>query len=175
MRHFRKIIAVLLLAAVALLPVSGLGEETVNAFDTLRVLMEMEFDEGLPPAQGESIYTEVDDDTAQGLLCTIVYGDEENASVMMIAGINGEGKYEMRTYSDLTSIQLFYYSYLVCRGYSFVKSEMPAGEDYSVIISFGSEDDDIILIDSEDKAEAIAETIRNALESAGAAEEAGID
>ena len=58
MKHFRKIIAVLLLAAVALLPAAGLGEETVNAFDTLRVLMEMEFDEGLPPVQGDSIYTE---------------------------------------------------------------------------------------------------------------------
>ena len=45
MRYSRKIIAVLLLAAVALLPAAGLGEETVNAFDTLRVLMEMEFDE----------------------------------------------------------------------------------------------------------------------------------
>ena len=174
MRHIRKIIAVLLLAAM-LLPVTGLGEETVNAFDTLRVLMEMEFDEGLPPAQGESIYSEVDDDTDQGLLCTIVYGEEENSSVMMIAGINGEGKYEMRTYSDLTSLQLFYYTYLVCRGYSFVKGEMPAGTNYSVIISFGADDDSIALIDSEEKAEMMAETIREALESAGAAEEAGIE
>ena len=94
MKLFRKMIAVLLLAAVALLPAAGMGEETINAFDTLRVLMEMEFDEGLPPAQGESIYTEVDDDTAQGLLCTIVYGEDEKDSVMMISGINGEGKYE---------------------------------------------------------------------------------
>ena len=175
MKLFRKMIAVLLLAAVALLPAAGLGEETINAFDTLRVLMEMEFDEGLPPAQGESIYTEVDDDTAQGLLCTIVYGEDEKDSVMMISGINGEGKYEIRTYSDLTPVQLLYYTYLVCRGYSFVKSELPADADYSVVIALGEEEENIIVINSEENAEAMAETVREALESAGAAEEAGIE
>lgn len=175
MRHFRKMIAVLLLAAVALLPVSGLGEETVNAFDTLRVLMEMEFDEGLPPAQGESIYTEVDDETAQQLLCTIVYGEDESKSFMMVSGINGEGKYEIRTYSNLTPVQLFYYTYLVCRGYSFVKSELPAGGAFSVVISLAGEDENVILIDDEEKAQIMAETVREALESAGAAEEAGIE
>ena len=175
MKLFRKMIAVLLLAAVALLPAAGLGEETINAFDTLRVLMEMEFDEGLPPAQGESMYTEVDDDTAQGLLCTIVYGEDEKDSVMMISGINGEGKYEIRTYSDLTPVQLFYYTYLVCRGYSFVKSELPADADYSVVIALGEEEENIIVINSEENAEAMAETVREALESAGAAEEAGVE
>ena len=175
MKLFRKMIAVLLLAAVALLPAAGLGEETINAFDTLRVLMEMEFDEGLPPAQGESMYTEVDDDTAQGLLCTIVYGEDEKDSVMMISGINGEGKYEIRTYSDLTPVQLFYYTYLVCRGYSFVKSELPADSDYSVVIALGEEEENIIVINSEENAEAMAETVREALESAGAAEEAGVE
>ena len=175
MELFRKMIAVLLLAAVALLPAAGLGEETINAFDTLRVLMEMEFDEGLPPAQGESIYTEVDDDTVQGLLCTIVYGEDEKDSVMMISGINGEGKYEIRTYSDLTPVQLFYYTYLVCRGYSFVKSELPADADYSVVIALGEEEENIIVINSEENAEAMAETVREALESAGAAEEAGVE
>ena len=175
MRHFRKIIAMLLLAAVALLPVSGLGEETVNAFDTLRVLMEMEFDEGLPPAQGESIYTEADDETAQGLLCTIVYGEDESKSFMMVSGLNGEGKYEIRTYSALTPVQLFYYTYLVCRGYSFVKSELPEGGQFSVVISLSGDDENVILIDNEENAQLMAETVREALESAGAAEEAGIE
>ena len=166
---------ILVFLLAALLPLTGLGEETVNAFDTLRVLMEMEFDEGLPPAQGDSIYTEVNEDTAQELLCTIVFGTEEADSVITVSGINGEGKYEVRTYPDLSGMQLFYYSYLVCRGYSFVKSELPAGADYLVVISMGGEEDNNILIHNDEDAQIMAETIREALESAGAAKEAGIE
>ena len=175
MRYSRKIIAVLLLAAVALLPAAGLGEETVNAFDTLRVLMEMEFDEGLPPVQGDSIYTEVNEDTARGVSCTIVFGTEEADSFITVSGINGEGKYEVRTYPDLSLVQVFYYSYLVCRGYGLVKSELPAVADYSVELSFGGEGDRTILIDNDEDAQRMAERIREVLESTGAAEEAGIE
>ena len=52
MKHFMKMIAVLLMAAL-LLPAAGLGEEAgeqVNALDTLRVLIEMEITDGIEPA-----------------------------------------------------------------------------------------------------------------------------
>ena len=166
MKLFRKMTAILLLAAVALLPAAGLGEGTVNAFDTLRVLMEAEFDEELPVAQGDSIYTEVDEDTSRGLLCRIVYGSGNTDSSIMISGINGDGRYEIRTYSGLSGTQILYIIYLICKDYSFVRTEVPADAQYTIEISLGEGEENTAMIDSEEKAEAMTRDIREALGSA---------
>ncbi len=64
MKMFKRMLAMLLLTAVALLPVAGLGEEETkseaeDAFETLRTLMEKPLSESIPEKKGSSLYAEV--------------------------------------------------------------------------------------------------------------------
>ena len=168
MKHFMKMIAVLLMAAL-LLPAAGLGEEggeQVNALDTLRVLMEMEISEGIQPVQGESVYDEVTEDTDPGVVCLIIFGEGEDDSnnSILISGINGQGQYEIRMYSDLDLSHMIYYTYLANAAYNMIQGELPAGAAYSIMISYGEGENDVVLVDSEEKAVSMTETLREAIE-----------
>ena len=153
MKTMRKVIAILLLMSIALLPVAGLGEA---GFEFLKLLMEkpLSDDVTVPLATGKSITSDVKEDTSHGVLCTIMFSDEGNT--IMISGINDGGKYEIVLYSDLSMVQMLYYSYLVSKAYSEIQSMMPSGEIYSILVSYG---DDVVFINDASKAEQFAQTI----------------
>ena len=172
MKLFRKTIAVLLMAAL-LLPAAGLGEEggeKVNALDTLHVLMEMEINESIQPVQGVSVYDEVTEDTDPGVFCVIIYGeggDDSNNSIL-ISGINGQGQYEVRMYADLDLSHMIYYTYLANAAYDMIQGELQAGATYSIVITYGEGENDVVLVDSEEKAQSMTQTLREAIEGTSA-------
>ena len=155
MKLFRKSLAVLLLVTVLALPAAGLCEGA--GFETLKALLETPASSSIPVPEGTSLFDDVDDETDDGILALFMFGDTENESSIIISGINGNGKYEMRFYSGLNVMQMLYYSYVVSTGYSTVQSGLPGGAQYSILISYG--EDQIILITDQEKADTFAESV----------------
>ena len=104
MKMFEKVLAILLLMALALSPVTGLGEEdeeeSKTAFETLRDLMETQFSPDIPVREGEDFANIVIDDdiiakrvaenpkknkassynkTPSGILCQILFENRQKA------------------------------------------------------------------------------------------------
>ena len=157
MRNPRKVLALLLLVSVTLLPVAGLAA----GFDVLKTLIEMPVSEDMKPAEGLSTYSDVSADTSQGVLCIVTYGENGNDSSMMISGINDDGKYEIRMYSDLDFMQIIYYSYLVSKSYSLVQEGLPSGEKYLIIVSLG--EDNSFTIGNVNESALFADTVQNSI------------
>ena len=148
MRKFRKVLALLLLVSVALLPVTGLA----SGFDTLKSLIELPISDDVKPAEGFSIYDDVDADTSKGVLCMVMYGENGEDSSMIISGINDNGKFEVRMYSDLDFLHTVYYSYLVSKSYNLIQAGLPSGASYFITITL-SEDNTIFITDASEASE----------------------
>jgi len=152
----KKMIAILLIMSISILPAVGLAG---NAFDTLKELLDKPATDIKLP-EGFSITNEPDADTSDGILAMLSYRDDGNS--VMISGINGEGKFEIRMYSNLTIAQILYYSYIVSANYAKVQNQMPAGARFSILVSYGEEG--MIFINDEAKADQFRETIVSAVE-----------
>lgn len=156
MKSVKKLIAVLLIVTITLVPLAGLAE---NAFDALKNLVDTPQTD-ITLASGYSIFNDPDSDTSDGVLCMIMFGDESN--VMMISGINGSGKYEIRMYSDLSLIQMLYYSFVVSSNYSKIQSKLKSGAQYTILVTYG--EDGVILITDAQKAAEFRDTFVSATE-----------
>ena len=156
MKSFKKMIAVLLIMMIGLLPVSGLAE---NGFDALKNLLDTPQTD-ITLVEGYSITNDPDADTSDGVLALITYGDESN--MVMISGINGSGKFEIRMYNNPNLVQMLYYSYIISANYSKIQRKMNAGAQFSILVTYG--EDGVIIITDEAKANEFKETIISATE-----------
>lgn len=156
MKSVKKLIAVFLIVTITLVPLAGLAE---NAFEALKTLMDTP-QADITLASGYSIFSDPDKDTSNGVLCMIMFGDDSN--MIMISGINGSGKYEIRMYSDLSLVQMLYYSYIVSADYSKIQNKMTAGAQYSILVTYG--EDGVIIITDAQKAAEFRDTIVSATE-----------
>ena len=83
-------------------------------------------------------------------------------AIILLTGINGSGKYEIRMYSDLSLIQMLYYSFVVSSNYSKIQSKLKSGAQYSILVTYG--EDGVILITDAQKAAEFRDTIVSATE-----------
>ena len=160
MKMIRKTAAILLLAAIAILPAAGLGE---GGFEMLKLMMEVPLSDGIELAEGYSIENDVTADTSDGVLCMIMFGDN---NMITISGINSKNKYEIEMFSNLTMVQMLYYSYIVSSMYSVVDSARTGSGPYMILVTYGEGDDSgTIFISNESEATKFAETIMDAVKT----------
>ena len=146
MKSFKRSLALLLMLAIALLPVAGLGEA---AIDAMKTLIEVPQVESLPAAVGTSIYSEVDSDTDKGCLCMLTMKEDSYSAI--ISGINSDNKYEVRMYMDLNLVQVLYYAYIISGNYSSIQAKLPSGAQFSMVFMYG--EDGVLFITDADKAQ----------------------
>lgn len=158
MKSFKKAIAVLLIMAIAILPVSALGEA---AIDALKKLMEAKPTDDVPAAVGYSIYNEVDSETSKDVLCLIVFKDDEN--MITLSGINGKGQYEIAMYSNLNLIQMLYYSYMISASYDSVQRKLSGDASLMILCTYG--DNGVIIVTDSAKAREFKDTILEAIKA----------
>ena len=109
MKLFKKAIVILLLMAITLLPVAGLGEETdesaETAFEALRELMEEPKSNDIPAIKGTSLYAQVigveaaakamTNPTPVDIVCQVQIDFESNEYEIVISAINDVSVEEM--------------------------------------------------------------------------------
>ena len=158
MKSFRKLISVLLILAIAILPVTALAD---TGIDSVKRIMSQNPTDDISAPKGTSIYNDVTSETSKGVLCLITFKDDSN--MITVSGINGNGKYEIAMYSDLSLVQMLYYSFMISNSYRSIQKLMPSGESFMILVTYG--EDGVIIIMDESKADEFRDTILKAVES----------
>ena len=115
---------------------------------------------------GVSVYEDVTEETPDGILCGFMYGETEEGYSIMISGVNSDGQFEIRAYFDVTLEQMLFYTYAMARYYSLVQDGLPEGEVFTIVLSYGEDENSIV--DSEEEATELADSIEAMLQGASA-------
>ena len=82
-----------------------------------------------------------------------------------IEGDTNSGIHECLAYTDLSEMQMLIYATALLMSYETTDSARSMSKSYHIVLKYGEDDDDLYVIDSQDKADAIVEIIQSAMGS----------
>ena len=82
-----------------------------------------------------------------------------------IEGDTNSGIHECLAYTDLSEMQMLIYATALLMSYETTDSARSTSKSYHIVLKYGEDDDDLYVIDSQDKADAIVEIIQSAMGS----------